>query len=379
MAASSAVMALSLAAACGRPSTEDASRDFLRSAWASYKQSYITADGNVIDRDRGGGQTTSEGQGYAMLRAAWMGDAATFSRTFQWSEQHLKRPDGLYSWLWDPAGQGKVIDANTASDADQEIALALVIGSQVFDDPRLLARARELVRAIRQHERVEMEGGWFPAAGNWAVAGRIVNLSYFLPYAYPYFARIDPAGNWEVVTERGYHLIVDTLKRPATRLIPDFMTVTPEGRPGALPAGTGLSDDFSSDALRIYWRVAVDCRLHKTPRACADPLGVGQLNAMLARDGGLFTKYSVDGTPIERIASSSFYGAALPFLLIHAPAAGAAVRNTHLSAAALRPVTTEANRYFDANWTWFGLAAADGLIESATPAVEAISGDSARP
>ena len=83
--------------------------------------------------------------------------------------------------------------------------------------------------------------------------------------------------------------------------------------------------------------------------------------------------------PIERVESSSFYGAALPFLLIHAPAAGAAIRSTHLSDAALRPVLTGPNRYFDANWVWFGLAAADGLIESATPAVAAISADSARP
>jgi endoglucanase len=96
-------------------------------------------------------------------------------------------------------------------------------------------------------------------------------------------------------------------------------------------------------------------------------------------DGAFFTKYAVDGTPLERVESSSFYGAALPFLLIHAPSAGAAVRGRHLSDAVWQSLRTERNRYFDANWVWFGLAAADGLVEERTPPVTAISSGSARP
>jgi endo-1,4-beta-D-glucanase Y len=358
---------------CGAPSPSVPARDFLQMAWDTYKRTYIMADGNVIDPARGHGDTTSDGQGYAMLRAAWMRDAATFSRTFQWTEQHLKRPDGLYSWLWTPAGGGKVVDANTAADADQEIAFALVIGSQVFNDRRMLDRARQLLAAIREHERIDVEDGWFPAAGNWAVADRVVNLSYFVPYAYPYFARIDPGGRWDAATDTGYDLILKALQIPSAHLIPDFMTITAKGEAALVPRRTGLSGDFSSDAMRIYWRVAVDCRLHERARACADPLGAGQLTAMLARDGALFTRYSVDGSPLERVQSSSFYGAALPFLLLHAPAAGHAVRASYLSQAALQTVLIDPKQYFDANWVWFGLFAADGLIETATPAVDTIS------
>ena len=263
---------LFLSAGCGSPLPES-STDYLRHAWETYKRIYITADGSVIDPDRGGGETTSEGQGYAMLRAAWMRDQHTFSVVSEWTQRHLARPDGLYSWRWTAAEGGKLLDTNTAADADQEIALALIIAAHAFDDPRLLERARHIVRAIRRHERIDVENGWFPAAGNWAVEERILNLSYFLPYAYPYFARIDPDGRWEAVTDTGYDLIVKTLQSPTTRLIPDFMVMTPKGEPAGLPQGTGLSGEFSSDAMRIYWRVAADCRLHKLPRACADPLG----------------------------------------------------------------------------------------------------------
>ena len=136
-----------------------------------------------------------------MLRAIWMRDEDAFDRSFRWTEQHLKRPDGLYSWLWTPAAGGKILDANTAADADQEIAFALILGSQVFLDPQMLVRARQILLAIRQNEKIEVGPGWFPAAGNWAVSQRIVNLSYFVPYAYPYFARIDPEGRWETAIE----------------------------------------------------------------------------------------------------------------------------------------------------------------------------------
>jgi endo-1,4-beta-D-glucanase Y len=361
-----------LTMACRQMTTTDPSHDFLRHAWDAYKHTYIRAEGNVVDPDRNGGATTSEGQGYAMLRAAWMHDKDAFDRTFRWADQHLRRADGLYSWLWTPADGGRILDANSAADADQEIAFALILASEVFQDAKMLARARQILLAIRQHERVEVGAGWFPAAGNWAVPQRIVNLSYFVPYAYPYFERIDPEGRWETVTESGYDLIAKTLGPDTTRLIPDFLSVATDGNPEALPKDTGLSSDFSSDAMRIYWRVAMDCRLHSRTRACADPLGAGQLTAMLARDGKLFTRYGIDGVPREQVESSSFYGAALPFLLLHAPAAGHAVRKNELSSSKLEVIMTERSRYFDANWVWFGVAAADGWIDSHTPPIASI-------
>ena len=352
------------AAGCGPP--EPDSTALLSRAWDAYKTAYIRPGGNVIDPDRGGGETTSEGQGYAMLRAAWMRDSETFTRTFDWTERHLARQDGLYSWRWTPASGGKVLDVNTAADADQEIAFALIIGSAVFHEPGFLERARSLLRSIRQHERVALRARWFPAAGNWAVQDRIVNLSYFVPYAYPYFARVDPDGRWDTVVDAGYDLIVSALNMPSVRLIPDFMAVSPDGAPAALPRGSGLSSDFSSDAMRIYWRVALDCRLHKRLRACRDLLGAGQLTAMLGR-GALFTKYAVDGSPLERVESSSFYGTALPYLLLHNPSAARTIETTHLSPPMLRAVLIDESSYYDANWVWFGLASARGFIDARTP------------
>src|SRR5688572_15590376 len=117
------------AIACDRAPVSSDRRAALERAWEAYKQSYVHPDGYVLDPDREGGETTSEGQGYGLLRAALMHDEATFLRLFRWTEERLRRPDGLYSWRWTPDRGGQVLDPNTAADADQEIALALLLGA----------------------------------------------------------------------------------------------------------------------------------------------------------------------------------------------------------------------------------------------------------
>lgn len=354
-----------LAAGCGARDEprKVAQADTLKQAWDAYKQRYVRPDGSSIDPSRNG-ETISEAQGYALLRAALLRDEPVFRSVWTWTDQHLKRDDGLFSWQWK---NGRVIDANSASDANQEIALALIIASRVFDDPALVERARTILSAIRSHERIAIGNRWFPAAGNWAVSRRITNLSYFLPYAYPYFARVDPGGQWDSLVDTGYDIIARAIVRDRISLVPDFIAVSDDGQPAPLPAHSELSADSSSDAMRMYWRVAVDCTLHARVRACADPLRVSNLTTLLARDGALYTKYAVDGTPLERVESTSFYGAALPYLLQHAPEVAASVRATKLSAEQIQRLMSAPDRYYDANWVWFGLAAADGRLKEMMP------------
>jgi endo-1,4-beta-D-glucanase Y len=376
LAAMVALLGLMVGASCRRggdpPFPSSPGRTFIQDAWPAYKRLYLSEPGNVLDRTRNGGETTSEGQAYLLLRAAWSGDEQAFSRAFTWTETHLRRNDGLYSWRWGPQSGGRVLDENTASDADQDIAFALILGSHAFDRPDYLQRARELLRAIRTIERLDLPGGWFPAAGNWAVDERVANLSYFLPYAYPYFARLDPEGEWLAAVNTGYDLLARTRQLTGVRLFPDFQRIDADGSIKLLPSGGQLSGDFSFDAMRIFWRVAMDCQLHKRMRACADPADAHGLAALLARDGAVFTRYRIDGTVLDRNESLSFYGGILPSLAQLAPQTAAAIKADRLSPAALDELLLLSNRYYDANWVWFGLAAADGILAERTPSPEAI-------
>ena len=126
-----------LLAGCRRTSGPMTQDDFVLRAWDAYKAAYIHPDGYVLDRTRNSGEVTSEGQGYALLRAVWMRDEATFTQVLDWTESRLRRPDGLYSWRWSPEAGGHVRDVNTATDADQEAAFALILASVVFGKPEV--------------------------------------------------------------------------------------------------------------------------------------------------------------------------------------------------------------------------------------------------
>jgi endo-1,4-beta-D-glucanase Y len=357
-------------------SAERTVEDALSESWAAYKQKYLRSDGYVFDPRRG--YVTSEGQGYALLRAALMRDREAFERVLAWTQEHLRRPDGLYAWLWSPEEGGAIVDENTATDADQEIALALILAAEAFDREEYRSQAQSILRAIRAEEAVSTPNGWFPAAGNWAVEERIVNLSYFLPYAYPYFARVDPEGDWMQVRETGYDLLRRTLGRPETRLIPDFMALEPDGTVAALPDSSSLGRNFSFDAMRIFWRVAMDCKLHQNRRACADPARSGVVADLLARDGALFSTYTTSGRVLDETPSVSFYGSVLPALRLHRPRLAESLRRATINASTLAALAEKPKRYYDMNWVWFGLAADAGMIARRVPAPEDLDPGSQR-
>lgn len=359
------VVVATLTSGCGTGPARAPVDLFLQDAWAAYKTSYIRPEGFVLDPRRDGGAVTSEGQGYGLLRAVWERDEVTFRRLFDWTESTLRRPDGLYSWLWVPEGGGRIADPNTATDADQEIAFALAMACAAFRAPEYGRRAAELVRAVREHTGIQVSGHWFPSAGNWARGGRIVNLSYFVPYAHPWFDRLDPEGDWPRVADVGYDLIERATAPTDALLVPDFMSVDDDGAPRRPDADEPLSTDFSFDAVRLFWRIEADCALTGRPRACGDPLGLEVLAEEAFADR-IVTRYRTDGVPLSEDRSTSFPAAVLPAARRSAPALAERLDEAW-STGGMRTLLAAPDRYYDHNWVWFGLALDSGLIAARTP------------
>jgi endo-1,4-beta-D-glucanase Y len=71
-----------------------------------------------------------------MLLAEVAGDQAAFGRIWAWTRDHLQRPDGLFAFHTNAAGQ--VISPEPASDADLLIAWALLR----YSGPSAAARHR---------------------------------------------------------------------------------------------------------------------------------------------------------------------------------------------------------------------------------------------
>ena len=116
--------------------------------WQAYKQRFISSDGRLID-DSAESVSHSEGQGYAMLLAAFAGDSQTFASLWAWTQVNLYiRADGLAAWRWRPQDNPYVLDRNNAADGDLLIAWALAEAGRRWKNPVYVAQAHKNALSI---------------------------------------------------------------------------------------------------------------------------------------------------------------------------------------------------------------------------------------
>ncbi len=282
-------------------------------------------DGAFVDRR---GTVTSEAQGYAMLRAVWSDDRAAFDRSWGWTQSHLVRSDRLLSWLWQ---NGAVADANSATDADTDVALALLLAGRRWGDPALIEAGRQMVPAIWEHDVAVVNGVPYLAAGNWATSGPVIaiNPSYVAPYAFGIFAEVDPAHNWWWLLDTSYRVLFDASRatlgaEQSAGLPPDWVGLErASGRlvPFELPGVE--TTRYGYDAARTYWRVALHYRWTGDGRAEAFLQQAGFLRDEVRRPEGeagatkgtVSAVYARDGTIVEAPPSIVGEAGALSALL----------------------------------------------------------------
>ncbi len=118
--------------------------------WQDFKAVQMQ-DGRVIDDSDPRMITTSEGQSYAMFFALAANDRPAFDALLNFCESKLKRPDGLYAWLYGRNEQGEdvILDDNDAADSDLFIAYCLLEGGRIWQDETLTRRGMELLQQMR--------------------------------------------------------------------------------------------------------------------------------------------------------------------------------------------------------------------------------------
>lgn len=347
--------------------------NMLTSLWKSYKQNYIE-EGTWRTIDKGAGNiTTSEGQSYTMLRAVWMSDKVTFDRSWKWTKDNLKfedafifswlfgeRPDGSYGILTDRGGQ------NAASDSDTDIALALVFAYFRWNDDTYLNEARAVIHDIWEHEVMMINDRPYLAANNIekysSDPGIVVNPSYFSPYAYKIFAKIDPDHDWLGVADTSYEVLaastgssLDTIR--TAYLPPDWVRI--DKRTGAISAHTAssLTTNYGFDALRTPWRIALDWEWFEDPRARQALARFDFLRREWQSDQIIYATYAHDGSVVSNFESPAMYGASLGYFKIF-DGIGEEIYNQKL-ASLYNPDVREWKQplgYYNENWAWFGIA-----------------------
>jgi endoglucanase len=346
----------------------------LSGLWETYKVEFIEPDSfRTFDKQRNY-ITTSEGQSYTLLRAVWMDDQQTFDAAYRWTDEILgERDDFLFSWLFGEREDGSygVIreqgGQNTASDANVDIALALLFAYARWDNDQYLFDARNIIGDIWEAEVITVNGIPYLAANDLEKVTNkgyvIVNPSYYAPYAYRIFAEVDPEHPWMDLVDSSYDLIARSAREPlntgsSAGLPPDWIGV--DTRTGELRVldEPNLTTNYSFDALRIPWRLALDWRWYGEPRAKELLESFGFLGDEWARKGMLHAGYTHDGKVAEAYEVPSMYGGSIGYFATTDPSLADTVYDKKLRTLYNPDTYTWRTPlgYYDSNWAWFGLA-----------------------
>ncbi len=295
------LLGLVLAACGGDRSHAPSPAERADAAAARFLDRYVDPDGRVVRRDQGG-DTVSEGQAYALLLAAGVGDRARFERVWTWTRRHLQRPDGLLAYRWQG---GRVADAEPAADADLDAARALLLAAERFNRQAYRQAGLRLARGILAHETAAVGDGTVLVAGPWGRSPVVVNPSYFAPRAYETIAAASGDRRWSAVAGSSRALLA-RLTTP-NRLPPDWARLDRAGavRASGPPSATGEMPRYGFDAVRVPARLAESCRPDERAMAA-------RLWPLLKRGGsGEVVELTVDGDPLSEARNgASLAGAA---------------------------------------------------------------------
>ncbi|HEV2123305.1 MAG TPA: glycosyl hydrolase family 8, partial [Chloroflexota bacterium] len=234
----------------------------LLSASAAFIDSRFNRDGAHVRPD---GTVTSQSQARAMLRAVWLGDQADFSQIWQWTQAHLLAPNGLLASAWK---DGAIIDSRSASDADTDAALALLLASRRWNDSALERAGRTMVQSIWRHDVARAGGTPYLTAGDWGAndAHLLVRPSHLAPYAYHVFQEVDSEHDWLGLVGSSYRILL-ALTGASPAALPSCVRVDRSSGEltfvvsGAADQTVANQCDYNrADTAITYWRIALHRR-----------------------------------------------------------------------------------------------------------------------
>lgn len=341
----------------------------LSDSWQYYKTHFVHSYGQVIDPETG--NTTSEGQSYALLRAVWENDKETFANVWAWTRDHLQYRSGdkLFSWLWAKQGKSeKVIDSASASDADSDIALALLFAYSRFGNEAYLSSAKEIIRDIWRKDVVAVKGRYYLTSGTSSEqkTGYLLNPSYFSPASYRLFALVDPTHPWLRLVDDTYTFLA-RLNSEGFLLPPNWLLLEKSGEIGSASSYiTKEADVYGFDAFRLFWRLALDAKWFQEKRA-VNFLAVREkfFASQWQRDKRFATLYDTKGKVGVYYQSFSNNAGPLAVMTITNPSLASDVYKTLIA----KRIDGQngfknAESYYDQNWIWFASALYNGTAKN---------------
>jgi len=201
--------------------------------------------------------TVSEGIGYGMLLAVYFSDATTsyqthFDKLWKYYQKWSQSSGGMMHWKIQ--GFSSANQTGSASDADYDVALALVMANYQFGGTSYLNDAKTLIAKIRQKD-FDNNGLHLPG-DSWGVsADNNRNPSYVAPAAFQIFKEVEGNQNtaWDNIISKNYTFLT-TNKNSTSGLPSDWANTT--GTPVQCQACGYSGTKYGQDAVRAPWRWA---------------------------------------------------------------------------------------------------------------------------
>lgn len=340
-------------------------QQILQKTWVSYKKDFMTPDGKTVD-PYNNNVTTSEAQSYAMLRSVWLGDKTQFDTTWNWTKNNMQLPNNLFRWKIEPTASD-VADNGSATDADEDIALALAFAYKRWAYKTYLTDASAIIQSIWSYDTKTIQKTPYIVAGDWEADKEvaIINPSYFAPYSYRIFGQIDKSHNWQALVDSSYAALLSCSqnkldKKTSANLPPDWCAIDSKGKVITSPEKGLNATNYSYDAFRSTWRIAVDYLWNKDARAKKLLSENDFLQKQWSTKKQLIASYTHDGKPWDNYETVTAYAADIgSFMLTDQSAAATIYKNEILA----KLYTSNNNNYWEdpknyyaQNWAWFGTA-----------------------
>lgn len=353
----------------------------LQESWDSYRKRFIQGDGRVIDWE-GKERSTSEGQAYALWRAVFMDDRDTFDRVLGWAESNLQRKDpsgkptdSLWAWKWGKSttGQWIQLDQNFASDADIDACFALILASQRWNRPDYLALARTKLKDIWVLSTVT-SGSTIHLLPGPKIAFQKDNLvtfnpSYAAPYAFRLFAQVDGDRDWMALVNSSYDLLNQSSRLSQVGLPSDWVNFDLKtGQYSALPSGSPIQTQYSFDATRIWWRVALDAEIFNESRARTYlETYLKPLQSQWRRDRKIPAQIDLQGNPMVNYEATSQYGMLYAAFRVTDPTIAREIYEQKLLPNYRAGFWDDDKAYYTQNLAWFGIHPPHDLAAALQP------------
>lgn len=346
------------------------------------KQKIEASSGRTIDATQDN-ITTSEGQSYTMLRAVWMDDKTTFDSSYKFAKDNMQRPDKLFAWKYGKLASGQygiLTDQggnNIATDGDQDIALALLMAYTRWNKREYLNEAKPIIAAIYDKAVIDIQGKPVLMSNDIernSATNVVVNPSYFAPSTYRVFAQVDKQHDWLGLADNSYELLARMMDNPLDKetssgLPPDWVVMNRNTGAFLPPTANGQTTNFSYDAMRVPFRIAMDWYWFKDGRAKLILSRFGFLKQFYDNTGLLNAGYSHDGKVTANYEAPSMYGATLGYFLVMEPDMAKRIYQEKLQtlySPDQQAWKAPAPSYYDDNWAWFGIAMSQNALPNLT-------------